>query len=45
MLYTLKKATAGAMAEIGEEKAIRKTHEVFLLFSEFYLSFSFLMLN
>src|SRR3989344_4595148 len=33
MLYTLKKATAGALAEIGEEKAIRKTHEVFLLFS------------
>ena len=33
MLQTFKKATASALAEIEEEKKVRKTHELFLLFS------------
>ncbi len=33
MLQTFKKATDAALAEIAEEKKIRKTNEVFLLFS------------
>ncbi|MCX6742788.1 MAG: hypothetical protein NT116_00960 [Candidatus Parcubacteria bacterium] len=33
MLYTLKKATTEALAQIEEEKRIRQTNEIFLLFS------------
>ena len=33
MLYTLKSATDAALAEINEEKRVRKTRELFLLFS------------
>lgn len=33
MLQTFKKATAEALAEIAEEKKVRKTQELFLLFS------------
>ncbi|MCX6745774.1 MAG: glutamine-hydrolyzing GMP synthase [Candidatus Parcubacteria bacterium] len=33
MLYTLKKATPEALAQIEEEKRIRQTKEIFLLFS------------
>src|SRR3954468_18746802 len=33
MLQTFKKATVEALAEIAEEKKIRKTQELFLLFS------------
>src|SRR5471030_1190617 len=33
MLQTFKKATSTALAEIAEEKKIRKTNELFLLFS------------
>ena len=33
MLYTLKKATPEALAQIDEEKKIRQTNEIFLLFS------------
>jgi len=33
MLYTFRKVTETALAEIAEEKRVRKTEEVFLLFS------------